>query len=79
MTTVDVDTHVALRLRDDPKIVDIGDFDIDPTDIMKTTRAVVDGVAGIVKRGGFPVVLGGDHYIAYPCFEGFVKGMLERK
>jgi agmatinase len=78
-TTVDVDTHVALRLRDDPKIVDIGDFDIDPTDIMRTTRAVVDGVAGIVKRGGFPVVLGGDHYIAYPCFEGFVNGMLERK
>src|SRR5207249_2773926 len=47
-TTVDVDTHVALRLRDEPKIVDIGDFDIDPTDIMKTSRAVVDD-AGVYR------------------------------
>ena len=78
-TVVDVDTHLALRLRDAPNIVDLGDFDIDPTDIMKTTRAVVDGVAEIVTRGGFPVVLGGDHYIAYPCFEGFVRGSVERK
>jgi len=59
--------------------VDVGDFDIDPTDIMKTTTSVVTGVEQIVKRGGRPVVLGGDHYIAYPCFEGFVRGMSERK
>jgi agmatinase len=46
---------------------------------MKTTWSVVAGVEAIVKRGGRPVVLGGDHYIAYPCFEGFVRGMGERK
>jgi arginase family enzyme len=78
-TWVDVDTGLALRLKDRLDLVDVGDFDIDPTDIMKTTAAVVTGVEAIVKRGGLPVVLGGDHYIAYPCFEGFVRGMSERK
>ena len=78
-TWVDVDTGVALRLKDRLDLVDVGDFDIDPTDIMKTTSSVVSGVEEIVKRGGRPVVLGGDHYIAYPCFEGFVRGMSERK
>ena len=78
-TWVDVDTNVALRLKDRLDLVDVGDFDIDPTDIMKTTWSVVAGVEAIVKRGGLPVVLGGDHYIAYPCFEGFVRGMSERK
>ncbi len=78
-TQVDVDTHVALRVKNDPNVVDIGDLDIDPTDIMRTTEFVIQGVAGIVKRGGLPVVLGGDHYIAYPSFEGFVLGMAERK
>jgi len=46
---------------------------------MKTTEAVIRGVADIVERGGLPVVLGGDHYIAYPAFEGFVRGMAKRK
>ncbi len=78
-TWVDVDTGLALRLKDRIDMVDVGDFDIDPTDIMKTTWSVVQGVEQIVARGGLPVVLGGDHYIAYPCFEGFVRGMSARK
>jgi arginase family enzyme len=77
-TAVDVDTNVALRLKDDPKVVDMGDFTVDPTDVMRTTESVIAGVAEIVKRGGFPVVLGGDHYVAYPSFEGFARGMAER-
>jgi arginase family enzyme len=78
-TVVDIDTHVARRLKDPLNLVDIGDFDIDPTDIMKTTDWVTRGVADVVRRGGFPVVLGGDHYIAYPDVEGFYQGMRERK
>jgi arginase family enzyme len=78
-TQVDVDTHVALRVKGEPSLVDIGDLDIDPTDIMKTTESVTQGVAEITKRGGMAVVLGGDHYIAYPSFAGFVRGLTERK
>jgi arginase family enzyme len=77
-TQVDIDTNVALRVKDAPSLVDVGDVDIDPTDIMKTTDAVVRAVADVTRRGGMPVVLGGDHYIAYPSFEGFVRGMAER-
>jgi arginase family enzyme len=78
-TQVDVDTHVALRVKDAPLLADLGDVDIDPTDIMKTTHSVMEAVADITRRGGMPVVLGGDHYIAYPSFEGFVRGLTERK
>jgi agmatinase len=46
---------------------------------MKTTESVTQGVAEVVTRGGFPVVMGGDHYVAYPSFEGFARGMAERK
>lgn len=77
-TAVDVDTGVALRLRDSPHLVDVGDFDVDPTDVMRTTEAVIRGVADIVRRGGLPVLLGGDHYVAYPGFAGFAEGMSER-
>ena len=78
-TTVDIDTQIALRLREVLNLADIGDLDIDPSDIMRTTQSVISGVADIVRRGAFPVVLGGDHYIAYPNFEGYIRGMTERK
>lgn len=75
----DVVTEKGLRLKDKPLLADFGDFNIDPTNLERTTEGVVDGMIEIVKRGGFPVVLGGDHYVAYPSFEGFVKGFMERK
>ena len=78
-TLIDVDTEVFLRLKETPNFGDIGDFDISPTNIMETTETVIQGVSDIVKRGGFPVVLGGDHYVAYPSFEGFARGIAERK
>ena len=78
-TLADVDTRVFRRLKDNPNISDIGDFHINPTNIADTTETVIKGVSDIVQRGGFPVVLGGDHYVAYPSFAGFARGMAERK
>ena len=78
-TAVNVDTKVARRLKQRPKLADVGDFTIYPQDIMRTTEAISAGVAGIVERGGLPVVLGGDHYLTYPSFEGFAKGIAERR
>jgi agmatinase len=75
----DLDTDVGLRPKENPQIADVGDLNIYPTDLMKTTASTIEGVTEISKRGGFPVVLGGDHYIAYPSFEGFAQGMAERK
>lgn len=78
-TRVDVNTGVGQRLKDNPNIADLGDFNIFPTDLMRTTESVTEGVSEVVKRGGFPVVLGGDHYVTYPSFAGFAKGMAEKK
>ena len=77
-TAVNLDTKVARRLKERLDLVDIGDFTIYPQDIMKTTESISEGVGDIVKRGGLPVVLGGDHYLTYPSFEGFASGIAER-
>ena len=76
---VDLDTGLGTRLKESPQIADIGDFNIYPTDLMKTTESVKQGVYEVVKRGGFSVVMGGDHYVAYPSFEGYAQGTAERK
>ncbi|MFQ5873513.1 MAG: agmatinase family protein [Dehalococcoidia bacterium] len=75
----DVVTEKGLRLKDTPLVADFGDFNVNPTDLMRTTESVIAGMAEVVKRGAFAVVLGGDHYVAYPSFEGFAKGIAERK
>ena len=77
--SIDVDTQVALQLKDHLNVVDIGDFTVYPQDLMESTESIIQGVAEVVRRGGKPIVLGGDHYITYPCFEGFAKGMAESK
>ena len=78
-TSVNVDTKVAHRLKERPDLVDIGDLAIYPQDIMKTTESISAGVNEIVRRGALPVLLGGDHYLTYPAFEGLAKGMADRK
>ena len=77
-TTVDLDSHMGFRFKGDELLADIGDLDISPQDIMVTTEGVASGVSDIVRRGGSPVILGGDHYVCYPGFLGFARGMLER-
>ncbi len=78
-TTVDIDSNLGFRYKGDHVMGDIGDFAISPQDILQTTENVANGVSDIVRRGGLPVVLGGDHYVCYPSFLGFARGMIERK
>ncbi len=46
-------------------IVDVGDVTVIPADIEKTFDQIDSALGYIVDRGVFPVVLGGDHSIAY--------------
>ena len=78
-TLLDVESGIWKKPVASPPLIDVGDFDINPTNTQETTEIVIDGVAEIVKRGGVPVLLGGDHYVAYPGFAGFSKGMSERE
>lgn len=62
----------------DELIADVGDFNLYPASVEKTTDSIRRGVAAIMRQGAFPVVLGGDHYITYPSFLGFADVMKER-
>ena len=44
-------------------LIDVGDWPIYPTDVLKTTESIAAGVYEITMRGGLSVCLGGDHYI----------------
>ena len=51
-TSVNVDTHIARRLKQQINIGDLGDFNVNPQDIMQTTESVIEGIADIVKLEG---------------------------
>ncbi|MBC7895290.1 MAG: agmatinase [Cytophagaceae bacterium] len=49
---------------------DLGDIDVVPGSMAQTSRNITAAVAAIVKQGAFPLVLGGDHSIAFPVIRG---------
>ena len=59
-------------------LIDVGDWPVYPTDVLKTTDSIADGVYEITKRGGISVCLGGDHYIEYPSCLGFCRAVEEK-
>jgi agmatinase len=71
---VDLDKDIRITRPDETRLVDLGNVVAVPTDVDGTITRVSDTVSGIVQRGGFPVVLGGDHFIAYPSMRGFSQG-----
>jgi agmatinase len=75
---LNVHTGLVSTIPDRPRIFDVGDVPIFQTDVQAQTTAIVDMVASIAERGATPVLLGGDHYVAYPGFEGFAKGIRTR-
>ena len=65
----DTDRHVA---HESVTIRDCGDAPTVPNDVERT-RAQVKGYAQTIAETSFPVMLGGDHYLTYPAFEGFAE------
>ena len=47
-------------------MVDLGDVDIVPLDLPYIHKQIDESIKRILKRGSFPVVLGGDHSITFP-------------
>ena len=78
-TSVNVQTKKAQRLKERIKLVDVGDIPIYPQDIKQTSESITEDVSFLVKNETLPVLLGGDHYITYPAFEGLCKGFSEFK
>jgi arginase family enzyme len=73
--------HVATESRwlprADSSLVDVGDFNVYPSDVMRTTEGIAGGVYEVVRRGGFSVCLGGDHYVGYPSCLGYCRAVRE--
>lgn len=74
---IDLATGARFMPPSNTRLVDVGDFNVYPTDVMKTTAGIADGVAEVVRHGGFSVCLGGDHYVGYPSCLGFTKAITE--
>jgi agmatinase len=55
---------------------DVGDVDVVPSDMVRTSQNITTVVEAIVKRGAFPVILGGDHSVAFPAIRGIGKSPL---
>ena len=72
---VDVSTGHTLIRPDEFPLVDVGDFNSYPSDVMKATEGIAGGVSEVVMRGGFSVCLGGDHYVGYPSCLGYTRAL----
>jgi arginase family enzyme len=57
------------------ELVDVGDVGMFQADVHETSRVIREAVKNIVRAGALPIILGGDHYISYPCLQGFLEGL----
>jgi agmatinase len=64
---------------EEPRIFDVGDVRVHQADVAAQIEAIIDPVARITERGAMPVLLGGDHFVPYPGYLGFVRGLQARK
>jgi arginase family enzyme len=76
---VDVTTGKVWTVPDEPRLFDVGDVELFQGDVHQQIEAIADPVAAITRSGGFPLVLGGDHFTPYPSYLGFVRALRERK
>lgn len=65
----DTDRHVAHTEVD---LRDCGDVPTVPNNVERT-REQVKGYAKTIAETTFPIMLGGDHYLTYPAFDGFAE------
>lgn len=76
---VDVADGSVWTVPEQPRLFDVGDVRLHQGDVRAQIEAIAAPVAAIVERGALPVVLGGDHFVPYPSFVGFVRGVRARQ
>ena len=74
---LDLNSGTRLTLPSASRLVDVGDYNVYPSDVLKSIEGIAGGVAEVVRRGGFSVCLGGDHYISYPSCLGYTRAATE--
>lgn len=65
------DINQNKRFLDGVSISDCGDVDVAYYDIDRNRKIITETVKEILNAGTFPVIVGGDHSITYPCICAF--------
>ena len=73
----DVASGQRVTLPSEPRLVDVGDYSVYPTDMPRSVEGMAGGVYEVVRRGGFSVCLGGDHFVGYPSCLGYTRAVAE--
>jgi agmatinase len=60
-------------------MVDTGDVTLFPNDIPAQIEAAAEHIRDASRTSGLTVTLGGDHFVAYPSFEGVIRAWRDRK
>jgi len=72
---VHVETGKEFHFKEDGDIVDLGDVELYPMDVERTMETISDFIQQVIEKKATPIVLGGDHFITYPCFCGYARGV----
>ena len=72
---VDVVTGRSIKLPSEPKLIDLGDLPVYPTDLDRTMSSCREFASAVASKRAFGVVCGGDHYITYALIQGFHQGL----
>jgi len=65
------DCEADREILPDGSLVDIGDVKVTPTEPQTTFALTTQAVETVLAQGAFPVILGGDHSITFPCLRAF--------
>jgi agmatinase len=67
--------HLALRVDalQDIRVVDVGDVEMPPGEIERALGGLEEAVYAVARQGAIPLVLGGDHSIAYADARGVAR------
>lgn len=55
--------------------VDVGDIDVVPPNAEATVNAISESIATIVKQGGLPISIGGNHAVTIGCSRGVAPSL----
>ena len=75
---VEITTGQRMKVPEEGKIIDVGDFSVFAVDWEETAESVRSSMYRIARTGALPVVFGGDHFVTYPLVEGFRDAITER-
>lgn len=62
--------EMGVDLREQMTMCDLGDVFVIPANIEKAFDQISRAVSHVFSSGAFPVMIGGDHSIGYPCVRG---------